>query len=255
MGILSSIENRIIVEGFTDDQTGAGVRFLVVDYKYPFARKNNIRRIEFQNGESFLYSSVYLSDKRDFQPLYPCAQRIVDCFFGRAGMGSALVLGCAGCTVPRFLINRYSGCFVTGVEYSTALIGIAKKHFITERMKERFELVNDDAFMFVNEAQSGSFDLVFVDIFIAERIHSSIFSPGFIDDLYRITGEQAIVVFNLFGVGSAKAKRFAEGISAPFDKKYVIEDYRKLFLALVKCKDSSHIEHFEKIIKRYADIL
>ena len=244
MGILSSIENRIIVEGFTDDQTEAGVRFLVVDYKYPFARKNNIRRIEFQNGESFLYSSVYLS-----------AQRIVDCFFGRAGMGSALVLGCAGCTVPRFLINRYKGCFVTGVEYSTALIGIAKKHFITERMKERFELVNDDAFMFVNEAQSGSFDLVFVDIFIAERIHSSIFSPSFIDELYRVTGEQAIVVFNLFGVGSAKAKRFAEGISAPFDKKYVIEDYRKLFLALVKCKDSSHIEHFEKRIKKYADIL
>ena len=254
MGILSSIENKIIVESFTDEETGAGVKFSVVDYIYPFCHKNDIRRIEFQNEESYLYSSVYLSDKRDFQPMYPCAQRIIDCFFGRQGMENALVLGCAGCTFPRFLVNRYKACRVKGVEYSTQLIGIAKKHFFNSEMQRRFEIINDDAFMFVNEASDNSFRLIFVDIFVAEKIHSSIFSQSFINDLYRICEEDSMAVFNLFGVGGGKAQRFVESLSAPFDKKYVIEDYRKFFLALVKSKDSSRIAQFEKKIKRYADI-
>ncbi|MBO6140868.1 MAG: hypothetical protein J6O40_03650 [Ruminococcus sp.] len=254
MSILSSIENKIIVESFTDKETGAGVKFVVVDYKYPFCKKNNIRRIEFQNGESYLYSSVYLSEKRDFQPMYPCAQRMIDCFFDKSGVDDALVLGCAGCTFPRFLINRYADCEVTGVEYSSQIIEIAKKYFITDKMKSRFEIVNDDAFMYIKEVPERRFDLVFVDIFVAEKIHSSIFSESFISDLYRICGENSMAVFNLFGVGEGKAQRFVESLDVPFDNMYVIEDYRKFFLALTKCKDISRTERFEKKITHYADI-
>ena len=255
MGFLSSIENKTIVESFHDEQTGAPVKFVVADYKHPLCKKDDIRRIEFQNGESFLYSSVYLSDKRTFQPMYPCAQRIADCYFKDNAPDRALVLGCAGCTLPRFLINRYDGCVVTGVEYSSDLIGIAQRHFITEKMRERFDIVNDDAFMYVKEAQRESFDLVFVDIFIAEKIHSSVFSQSFTDDLYALCRSGAIVVFNLFGTGAAKAERFAEGIKAPFDKRYVFEDYRKFFLALAKTKDKQQLTRFEKRMTRYAELV
>ncbi|MCR5817205.1 MAG: hypothetical protein K6F91_10000 [Ruminococcus sp.] len=252
MGILSSIETKTIIESFKDEETGAPVKFVVADYKHPFCKKDDIRRIEFQNGESFLYSSVYLSDKRTFQPMYPCAQRIADCYFKDNAPDRALVLGCAGCTLPRFLINRYDGCVVTGVEYSSQLIGIARKHFITDKMSERFEIVNDDAFMYVKEAERESFDLIFVDIFVAEKIHSSIFSQSFTDDLYALCRQNSAVVFNLFGTGENKAKRFAEGIQAPFDARYVFEDYRKFFLCLAKTKDKQLLERFERRMKRHA---
>ena len=254
MGLLSSIENKTIVESFTDEETGAPVKFVVADYKHPFCRKDDIRRIEFQNGESFLYSSVYLSEKRVFQPMYPCVQRIADCFFDRPPK-RALVLGCAGCTLPRFLIHRYGGVQVTGVEYSARVIEIAKKHFITDRMKDRLTLVNDDAFMFVKEADKGSFDLVYVDIFVAEKIHSSVFSQEFVSDIFRICGDDSLVVFNLFGTGAVKAQHFAEGVTAGFGRKYVFEDYRKFFLSLAKTNDTQHLARFEKKMYRYAELV
>lgn len=255
MGILSSIENKTIVESFKDEETGAPVKFVVADYKHPFCRKNDIRRIEFQNGESFLYSSVYLSDKRIFQPMYPCAQRIADCFFKDNSPDHALVLGCAGCTLPRFLVNRYEDCVIKGVEYSSQIIDIAKKHFITDKMRGRFEIINDDAFMYVKEAQKEFFDLVFVDIFVAEKIHSSIFSQSFTDDLYRICRNNSAVVFNLFGVDGIQAQHFAESIAAPFDKRYVFEDYRKFFLCLAKTGDVRLLSRFERRMTRYADLV
>ncbi|WP_028510819.1 hypothetical protein [Ruminococcus sp. NK3A76] len=255
MGLLSSIENKTIVDSFRDEETGAPVKFVVADYKHPFCKKDDIRRIEFQNGESFLYSSVYLSEKRIFQPMYPCAQRIADCFFKEDPPDKALVLGAAGCTLPRFLIQRYDDCFVTGVEYSQQLIKIAKRHFITEKMKSRFEIVNDDAFMFVKEAPDKDYDVVFVDLFVAEKIHSSIFSQSFTDDLYRICRNGSVVVFNLFGTDGLKAQRFAESIAAPFDKRYVFEDYRKFFLCLAKTGDVLLLSRFEKRMTRYADLV
>ena len=254
MGILSSIENRIIVESFTDEETGAGVRFSVVDYVYPFCHKNDIRRIEFENEESYLYSSIYLSDKRDFQPMYPCAQRIIDCFFGRQSIGKALVLGCAGCTFPRFLVNRYPQCRVTGVEYSARLINIAKKHFFNSEMQKRFEIINDDAFMFVKEAEAGSYSLVFVDLFVAEKIHSSVLSPDFAADLCRICGENSVCIFNLFGLAGSSARRLAKAAAENFDAVYLIEDYRKYFLALIKTNDMGRLPAFEKRVKRFAEI-
>ena len=251
MGLLSSIENKTIVESFTDEETGAPVKFIVADYKHPLCRKDDIRRIEFQNGESFLYSSVYLSEKRVFQPMYPCAQRIADCYFDSPPR-RALVLGVAGCTLPRFLIHRYEGIEVTGVEYSAKVIEIAKRHFITDKMRPKLTLVNDDAFMFVKEARENEYDLVYVDIFVAEKIHSSVFSQGFVSDLCRICGDDSLVVFNLFGTGGAKAENFIKHLEAPFDRRYVYDDYRKLFLALAKTKDRRRLALFEKKMQRYA---
>lgn len=254
MGILDGIENRYLLESFEDHETGSGVKYIVADYRYPFCPKNNIRRIEFENGGSYLYSSVFLSDRQVFQPLYPCAQRIADCFFKFNPIDKALVLGCAGCTVPRFLINRYKSCRVTGVEYSKTLIEIADKYFISDRMKERFELINDDAFMFVKEAAPDSYSLVFVDIFVAEKIHSSVFSQGFYDDLYRICGDDSIVIINLFGLTGKKARELSVSITAAFDVKYVVEDLRKYFLALIKTRSRTKLDAFEKRLKRYAEI-
>lgn len=247
------LEDKIIIDSFTDNETGASVSFKVVDYKYPFSPKDNIRRIEFQNGESFLYSSVYLSEKRDIQPLYPCAQRMIDCFHKIYGGRNALVLGCAGCTIPRFLLHRYDDFSVTGVEYSNTVIDIANKYFISSKMKDRLTIINDDAFMYV-KTSAQKYDHIFIDIFVEEKIHSSVFSDSFITDLYNCASDDSIIVFNLFGVGGAKAQRFMERISADFDARYVFEDYRKFFLALVKTKEPQKLALYEKRIRKYADI-
>lgn len=254
MGILDGIENRYLLESFEDKDTGAGVKYIVADYRYPFCKKNNIRRIEFENGGSFLYSSVFLSDKQTFQPLYPCAQRIADSFFKLYPIDEALVLGCAGCTVPRFLINHFAECKVTGVEYSRTLIEIAEKYFISDKMRERFTIVNDDAFMFVKEAEAGSYSLVFVDLFVAEKIHSSVLSPDFAADLCRICGENSVCIFNLFGLAGSSARRLAKAAAENFDAVYLIEDYRKYFLALIKTNDMGRLPAFEKRVKRFAEI-
>ncbi len=242
---------RVVLDAFTGDGEDSNIRFEVVDYRYSLSPWKNKRSIEFFNSGRYIYSTVYLSSHRHFQPLYPQAQRAADAFFRQRKPKTALVLGCAGCSIPRFVVNHYKGCTVTGVEYSKQFVDIAQRYFISSKMRSRFKLLHDDAFSYVANAQNKEkFDYIHTDIYIGDRIHPDVFKSDFISGIYNILSDEGLALFNAFHVPPDQLRSIAEHISAPFRAVYVLDMYRKYFVALIKTNHKSRLSEFEKQITR-----
>ncbi len=246
---------RTILETVRCTDNGTDVRYQIVQYSFPVLHSSDTLCIEFDNNGSYIYSAVYTNEKRHFQPVYHISQRIIDAYFDTHGLKSALVLGCAGCTIPRFLLLHYDSCTVTGVEYSQQFVDIAKRYFISSRMRPRFELICGDAFEYVdNTLGKQRFDLVYTDIYVADIIHPKVFTQQFAQQVYDMLEDGGLAVINSFRVPLRSIKDFAGSITAPFGAVYVIEQYRKHFIALMKTSDSVILDRFEKKLPKYAVI-
>ena len=243
---------RVVLDTFTGEGEDSHIRFEVADYRYKLSPWKNKRSIEFFNNGRYIYSTVYLSPHRHFQPLYPQAQRAADAFFCQQPPKKALVLGCAGCSIPRFVVNHYKQCTVTGVEYSKQFVDIAKRFFISGAMRSRFRLIHDDAFRYVALAQGKEqFDYIHTDIYIGDKIHPEAFSEDFINSIYKLLSSEGLALFNAFQVPLEQLNSIADSIIAPFSGIYVLDMYRKFFVALVKTQDTNKLESFEKQITKF----
>ncbi len=249
-------KKRVLLDSFSGDGEDTQVRFEVADYRLPAIFRRSTRTIEFRNNGRYVYSTVYLSRHRDFQPAYPHMQHTIDAYFGRKTLTSALVLGCAGCTIPRFLTHRFKNCFVTGIEYSQQFVDIAKTYFIDKVMQPRFELIRDDAFAYA-EQQAGqkTFELVYTDIYVADNIHPKVYTQEFTQQLFELTSEGGAALINSFRVPTGKILDFAHSIQAPFGTILIVEHYRNHFILLLKTSDSEKLADFEKKLPKNVDII
>lgn len=246
---------RTILETVRSEDEGSDVRYHIVQYTFPVFHSSDALAIEFDNNGTYIYSAVYKSPKRHFQPVYQVSQRLIDAYFGKRGLTSALVLGCAGCTIPRFLLMHYTGCRVVGVEYSRQFVDIAQRFFITEQMSPRFELVCGDGFEYVaSNAGRQRFGLVYTDIYVADIIHPNVYTEEYIAQVYDLLEEGGLAVINSFRVPIEQIRGFAKSIKAPFGAIYIIEQYRKYFIVLAKTSDSTVLERFEDKLPKYAEI-
>lgn len=246
---------RTILETVRSTDSKHDVRYQIVQYSFPVFHGSDALSIEFENNGSYIYSAVYLSKRKHFQPVYQISQRIIDAYFDKKAPISALVLGCAGCTIPRFLTLHYKSCKVTGVEYSEQFIDIAKRYFFTDDMHSRFELIREDGFGFVEQAIGiQRYDLVYTDIYVADYIHPKVFSKKFASQLYEITSDGGLAVINSFRVPLNQIKAFVNDIEAPFGALYIIQQYSKHYIALIKTNDVKELERFEKKLPNYAVI-
>lgn len=110
--------------------------YRVSDHHYENNQQRNNRDLEFKNMHSpyfYIHSSVYLDRSTIRQPIYDIPQDIILSWSNEAQINNALVLGCAGCTIPRFLVLQFPTCLVTGIELSSRLISIAQEFFISMR--------------------------------------------------------------------------------------------------------------------------
>ena len=112
---------RTILETVRSEDEGSDVRYQIVQYTLPVFHGADALAIEFDNNGSYIYSAVYTNPRRHFQPVYQVAQRLIDAYFAKRGLDSALVLGCAGCTIPRFLVLHYPHSRVVGVASALSL--------------------------------------------------------------------------------------------------------------------------------------
>ncbi len=149
------------------------------------------------------------------------------------------------------MVNHYKGCTVTGVEYSKQFVDVAQRYFISSKMRSRFKLLHDDAFSYVANAQNKEkFDYIHTDIYIGDKIHPDVFKSDFISGIYNILSDEGLALFNAFHVPPDQLKSIAEHISAPFRAAYVLDMYRKYFVALIKTNHKSRLSEFEKQITR-----
>ena len=239
-----------LVEEF-QDSANASATFYVIDRKAPFLHQFDTRRIEFRSGSTYAYSTIYLDKSRRMQPIYVCVQQMAESFFPNLEhINRALVLGCAGCSIPRFLALSNEQCKITGIEYSKIMVEIAQKHFINDPIFHNFELIQDDAFAYVKNT-SDKFNFLFVDLFLAEKNHPQMLSDDFVKDVSFLTAEESISVFNLLSLSKEACIQFAMRHLGRFTAAYVFDEMFHYYVVFVKTAKSSNLKAFEGKITKY----
>ncbi len=249
-----SIKQKIIHEFVLDN-----VPHRIVDYTSWVPGYKSKREIVFKvkdDNKNFIHSSIFLSTKHHFQPVFTIPQKLAYIWNNSFVANNALVLGCAGCTFPRFYALEYPESKITGVELSKTLVEIANKYFLIEQIKNQFDLYCDDAFKFVNDFEfKEKQDIVFVDIFSYNQLPADVFSKNFIDSLFDCTSENSMVIFNFLQEDCNKILDFAKSVETPFDKKYVVCVNERCHMLLIKTKNEKKIDEFKNSIDRIATVL
>ena len=200
---------RTILEQYVVD----GHEVSIVDEHYLFNIYPEMRIME---GKTGWYSAIYKDPKRIAQPMYPEIQSVIERWNKRNHATRYLILGCAGCSLLRFIGMKYADSQVTGVEISEAMIQMAKKYFLEGFEHKNIELVHDDAFLFLKR-QSNNIDVCVVDLFDNNRIIESIYEDSFIYDLSKVTRSPSIVIFNFFGQSEEQGMVLCELAKRYFD--------------------------------------
>ena len=166
---LRKFEKKTLVESFRDE-ANSEITFDVVDVTNLFLRWRDTRRLVFQHGSTYAYSSIYLHKYRHDQPIYYAVHQLTHSYLPRLSrLKSALVLGCAGCSIPRFLALSAPKCKITGIEYSEKMIEIARKYFVNDpTIFHNFQLIHADAFSYIH-GLSEKYHLLYVDLFLADK--------------------------------------------------------------------------------------
>lgn len=235
-------EHRVI-----DTYEEEGVTYKVIDTLSSSSLYKSQRSLKFKTADSdiiYTHSAIHLNPSEKRQPYLPVGQDIISRWCDVFSPKSALVLGCAGCAIPRFLYLSYKDIRISGVEISPLLINIAKEHFLLREIEDRFILLEGDAFKYVREHIPNTEDIILVDIFDKNRLPNEVFSGDFLSDIINVSSENALIVFNFLDSNPDVIKDFAKNISLPFGEKYVVSTENRCFLALGKSRDTERLRTF-----------
>ena len=230
------------------------ITYRVVEKRNSLSPKNTERALVFKKPESsemFFHSKIYTDSKKVFQPHGVAFQKIFDCWGKIFSLNNALILGCAGCSFPRFLALRFPQIKIIGVEYLKEFVALANKYFLIDDIKCQFKLLEADAFAFVeNNELTEKQDLIMVDVFDGNCCPDEVFSDAFIKALYGSMSDSSIVVFNFLKIKKEIISEFVENIKEPFDEKYIVAKDEKNILLLIKSKEKDKVQKVIKNIEK-----
>ena len=231
-----------------------GLEYRVIESKsaLPFFRSTrSLAFLSEKDRRSYIQSMVYLDPKYHLQPSMMTPQKVLGVWGKTAGLGNLLVLGCAGCAIPRYISLEFPECSTKGIEHSREIIDIAKQFFITDEMKERLDIEEADAFEYVRThsgADNEKYDAAFVDLFDCERIPQDVYSPEFLKDIYAVGKETSLAVFNMLNEENDAIVNFAKTADR-FYMRLLISEGRRKTLVLIKNEPESNIDGLIDIIK------
>lgn len=204
-----------------------------------FDVENNIRQLAFKTDKMtfyYLHSAIYKDFKSIHQPIYEIPQRIFDLYSTYINYANVLVLGCAGCSIPRYFAINYPQSHITGVEYSDLMITIAKKYFYINDYSDRFNLIHNDAFIFIKEPCSRKFDMLFVDLFENNELPISSFDNDFFSNISHIAKNDSVTLFNLLDISSEAKNDLYNKAKNVYSSVTLIHYETKVFLVATKGK-------------------
>lgn len=111
-----------------------------------------------------------------------------------------LILGFGAGSVATILLEemKLQPSVLKGVEADEVVIRLGKEEFNTERF-QKLELVHDRAERFA-AADSGSYDLIAVDLFVEDQVPEACQSEEFLRNLSRLLSPEGLLVFNTMPV-------------------------------------------------------
>ncbi len=225
--------------------------YKIIDYTSPIPFIKDRRNFSFKNDDGiYSHSAIYLNPKYHFQPILIIPQKIIATWSKTYSIKNALVLGCAGCSVPRFIGLSYPESKTTGVELSADFITIAKKHFLLDQIEKQFELVQGDAIKYIKEYQlETKQDIIYIDIFDKNKIIKDIFTKDFISSAFECTNENGLIIINILGENIDEVKAFFGDLKIPFSNMFAVKNNAAQFFILTKSNDSQKVKEFVNNLK------
>ena len=111
--------------------------------------------------------------------------------------GHMLVLGLGGGSLPMFLRGNYPDAVIDAVEIDPDVVVIAKRFFgVIE--DERLHIHIGDARRFVENSESGVYDLILVDAFGANNAPAHLTTQEFMRSLHKTVSSDDVVIGNLW---------------------------------------------------------
>lgn len=185
-----------VIMCFDDD----GIPLRVVDMEGTTRTPNPVRCIMDERGGC--YSAIDLTDSRR-QPFLELMQDVIDKWFSGKKIKNAIVLGAAGCALPRFLIKSFPEVDVVAVECSKTLITIAKKYFLKNLDTRRLRIVHDEAAKYLSrKSTSIKCDLIISDVFNGASVSERVYSASFFRAAKKsvVNAQNGVVLANLSGL-------------------------------------------------------
>ncbi len=107
----------------------------------------------------------------------------------------ALVLGCGGGAVPRWLLEEYASLSVDVVDYSPDILAVCRKYFLKKWEKsDRLTYYCQDARDY--EPPDYDYQFIFCDLFDGQNLAPVVLSPVFAAKLRRMLGENGLLLIN-----------------------------------------------------------
>ncbi len=170
-----------------------GTRLLVED-QIPLLAPWKAERFLWIEGTSAYYSVV---------PLFPFRHRLL-CFtfcedavktMDPQTLKNALVLGCGGGGVPRWLLEEYRHLTVDVVDRSPEILDICQTWFLKRwNHSERLLYHCQDAKDY--EAPDAAYQFIFCDLFDGENLAPLVYDPAFAIKLRRMLCDDGILMIN-----------------------------------------------------------
>ena len=185
-----------------------------------------------RNG-SVGYSCIY-TDQNVYQPILKEVQEIIDAFHNIHNIETALILGGGCCTIPRFMIKRFdNSVYIDSVEYMPEIIEITRKYFLTGIATDKLNIINDDAFRFIDKTRSR-YNIIFVDLFNGGRIAEHVMSESFIENIYKHMKSDAITIVNTFQSSTTERNEICKLGLKYFERCFCkLDDFGTNYIVLV----------------------
>lgn len=196
----------------------AGHEVTVVDKKYLF---NILPAMRIMKGSTGWYSAIYTDLRQIHQPVYSEIESLIEKWAVSHPSSEFLVLGCAGCAVPRFINLNFPDGYVTGVELSETMLKVAYKFFLDGLDRRRVSIINEDAFDFVDRCNK-IYDVCFVDLFDNSQIVHRIYDVSFLESLSNVMSEESIVMVNFFGQTLEQGEDYCSSARRFFDAAFLV---------------------------------
>jgi spermidine synthase len=178
----------------TDYRTGKPVRNLTIDPHYTQSR-------------------MYLDSDELVSP-YTRYYHLIRHF--RPGFAETLMIGGAGYSFPKAYLQRYPQARIEVVEIDPGMTALARRFFRLEE-DPRLAIHHLDGRVYLNRAESGSYDAVLLDAF------GALFSVPFqlttveaVRQIHRVLKDDGVVIFNIGGALTGPASAFFQAELATY---------------------------------------
>lgn len=210
-------------------------RVEIRDFISPIALENSYREVALQ-GSPFCWSRIPLiiGTSIAYWPYLDVARALLtQSKLTSTKIKKALVLGGAGCSLPKLLVNLLPNVQVDVVEKSSEMILLSKQYFIPH--ETRITLKYDDAFSYV-EQTTTTYDLVIIDIFNDEKLDERMKNVAFIQGVKSLLSKEGEVIINLGFADNVQA------YTAQWLKHFPVSQYRyekNVVLSSIPLKENS----------------